>query len=118
MTAPGLYEVTERIALLTINRPNAANALKADARRLLVDLLRSPVLKPGVPTLRIVPEFDILHNVTARVLPGRILGPVDTLVLQRSKERFGHCIIVTYPCAPTDCRKLYFSSVLANSQDV
>jgi len=64
---------------------------------LIVDLLRGPVLKSGVPTPRIVPEFNIPHNVTARVLPGRILGPVNALVLQRREERLGHRIVVTDP---------------------
>ena len=57
----------------------------------LVDLLRGPVLKSGVPTLRIVPEFDIPHNVPACVLPGRILGTVNALVLKCCEER--HCAI-------------------------
>jgi len=43
---------------------------------LVVDLLRGPVLKSGVPTLRIVPEFDVPHNVAARMLTSRILGAV------------------------------------------
>ena len=34
------------------------------------------------------------------MLAGRILGAVDTLVLQRSEERFSHRIIVAYPGAP------------------
>ena len=63
---------------------------------LIVDLLRDPVLEPGVPTPRIVPEFDVPHNVAARVLTGRILGTVNALVLQRGEERLGHRIIVTY----------------------
>src|SRR5689334_15726771 len=64
-----------------------------------MDLLRGPVLKSGVPTLRIVPEFDVPHNVTARMLTGRILGAVDTLVLKRGEERLGHRIIVADPGA-------------------
>ena len=65
----------------------------------LVDLPWGPVLKSGVPALRIVPEFDVPHNVPARVLTSRILGPVDTLVLQCGEERFGHGIIVADPGA-------------------
>src|SRR5260370_30160624 len=53
-----------------------------------------PVLKSGVPTLRIVPEFDVPHNVAAGMFASRILGAVDALVLKRSKERLGHRIIV------------------------
>ena len=53
---------------------------------LVVDLLRGPVLKSGVPTFRIVPEFDVPHNVPARVLTGRILGAVNALVLQAAKN--------------------------------
>ena len=63
---------------------------------LVVDLLRGPVLKSGVPTLRIVPEFDVPHNVAAGMFASRILGAVDALVLKRSKERLGHRIIVAY----------------------
>ena len=63
---------------------------------LVVDLLRGPVLKSGVPTLRIVPEFDVPHNVAAGMFASRILGTVDALVLKRSKERLGHRIIVAY----------------------
>ncbi len=66
---------------------------------LVVDLLRSPVLKSGVPTPRIVPEFDVPHNVPARMLTSRILGAVDTLVLKRGEERLRHSIIVAYPGA-------------------
>src|SRR5207253_7927825 len=66
---------------------------------LVVDLLRRPVLNSGVPTPRIVPEFDVPHNVAARMLAGRILGTVDTLVLQRGEERLRHGIVVTYPGA-------------------
>src|ERR1700730_17211294 len=66
---------------------------------LIVDLLRGPVLKSGVPTPQIVPEFDIPHNVAARMLTGRILGAVDTLVLKRGEERLRHSIVVTYPGA-------------------
>ena len=66
---------------------------------LVVDLLRRPVLNSGVPTPRIVPEFDVPHNVAARMLAGRILGAVDTLVLQRGEERLRHGIVVTYPGA-------------------
>src|ERR1017187_7295047 len=64
-----------------------------------MDLLRGPVLKSGVPTSRIVPEFDVPHNVAARVLAGRIPGAVDALVLQRGEERLGHRIVVTDPGA-------------------
>src|ERR1017187_1343181 len=46
-----------------------------------------------------VPEFDVPHNVSARVLAGRILGAVDTLVLQHGEERLGHRIVVTDPGA-------------------
>ena len=60
----------------------------------LVDLLRGPVLKSGVPALGIVPEFDIPHNVPACVLPGRILGTVNALVLKCCEERFCHRIVV------------------------
>src|SRR6185437_6342658 len=67
---------------------------------LVVDLLRSPVLKSGVPTPGIVPEFDVPHNVTVRMLPSRIFGPVNPLVLQCGEERPGHRIIVTGPGAP------------------
>ncbi len=35
---------------------------------LVVDLFRGPVLKPGVPTPGIAPEFDVPHNVAASVL--------------------------------------------------
>ena len=66
---------------------------------LVADLLRGAVLKSGVPAPRIVPEFDVPHNVTARVLTGRILGAIDTLVLQRREERLGHRIIVADPGA-------------------
>jgi hypothetical protein len=52
----------------------------------LVDLLRGPVLKPGVPTLQIIPEFDVPDNVAASVFPGRILGTVNALVLQCCEE--------------------------------
>ena len=38
-----------------------------------MDLLRGPVLESGVPTLRIVPEFDVPHNVPARVLLAQTL---------------------------------------------
>jgi len=65
----------------------------------LADLSWRPVLKPGVPAFRIVPEFNVPHNVPARMLAGRILGTVDALVLQSGEERFGHRIIVTYPGA-------------------
>jgi len=61
----------------------------------IANLLRGPVLKPGVPTLGIVPEFDVPHHVPARVLLGRVLGPVDALVLQRGEERLRHSIVVT-----------------------
>ena len=64
---------------------------------LVVDLLWGPVLKSGVPTFRIVPEFDVPHNVAARVLTSRILGAVNALVLQRGEERLGHPIIVADP---------------------
>ena len=37
----------------------------------LVDLPWGSVLKSGVPALRIVPEFDVPHNVPARVLASR-----------------------------------------------
>jgi hypothetical protein len=50
-----------------------------------------------MPTFRIVPEFDVPHNVTARVLTGRILGAVNALVLQCREERLGHRIVVTDP---------------------
>jgi len=53
---------------------------------LVVDLLRGPVLKSGVPTFGIVPEFDLPYNVTARMLAGRILGAVDAFVLQGAEE--------------------------------
>src|SRR5260370_39818424 len=66
---------------------------------LVVDLLRGPVLKSGVPTLGIVPEFDVPHNITARVFTSRILGAVDALILQRGEERLGHRVIVAYPGA-------------------
>jgi hypothetical protein len=66
---------------------------------LIVDLPRGPVLKSGVPTLRIVPEFDVPHNVMARVLAGRILGAVNPLVLQRREERLGHRIVIADPGA-------------------
>ena len=62
-------------------------------------MLRGPVLKSGVPTFRIVPEFDVPHNVTARVLTSRILGAVNALVLQSSEERLRHRIVVTDPGA-------------------
>src|SRR5260370_15251661 len=65
----------------------------------LGDLPWGPVLKAGVPALRIVPEFDVPHDVPARVLTSRILGPVDALVLQCGEERFGHRIIVADPGA-------------------
>src|SRR5205814_4768124 len=42
-------------------------------QELVVDFLRGPVLKSGVPALRIVPEFDVPHNITVRVLASRIL---------------------------------------------
>jgi hypothetical protein len=64
-----------------------------------VDLLRGPVLKSGVPTPGIVPEFDVPHNVTASVFTSGILGAIDAFVLQRREERLGHRIIVTYPGA-------------------
>ena len=63
----------------------------------MVDLLRGPVLKSGVPAPRIVPKFDVPYNVTARVLTSRILGAVNALVLQRREERLGHRIVVTDP---------------------
>ena len=62
---------------------------------LVVDLLRSPVLKSGVPTPLIVPEFDVPHNVAARMLTGRILGAVDALVFKRGEERLRHGISVS-----------------------
>jgi len=65
----------------------------------LVDLPRGPVLKPGVPALGIVPEFDVPHNVAARVLTGRILGAVNALVLQCREERLGHRIVIADPGA-------------------
>src|SRR6201989_1201389 len=52
-----------------------------------------------MPTPRIVPEFDVPHNVTARMLTGRILGAMNPLVLQCSEERFGHCIVIADPGA-------------------
>jgi hypothetical protein len=64
-----------------------------------VDLLRRPVLESGVPTLRIVPEFDVPDNVTVRMIASRILGTVNPLVLQCSEERLRHRIIVAYPGA-------------------
>ena len=66
---------------------------------LVVDLLRDPVLESGVPTPRIVPEFDVPHNVAARVLTGRVFGAVDPLILQRGEERLGHRIVITDPGA-------------------
>src|ERR1039457_4195862 len=66
----------------------------------LADLSWRPVLKPGVPAFWIVPEFNVPHNVPARVLTGRILGTVNALVLQSGEERLRHRIIVTYPGAP------------------
>ena len=59
-----------------------------------MDLLRGPVLKSGVPTSAIVPELDVPGNVTVCVRPGRILGTVNSLVLQDSEERFSHRVIV------------------------
>ena len=85
---------------------------------LIMDLLRGPVLKSGVPAFGIVPEFNVPHNVPARVLTGRILGTVDALVLQRSEKRFGHRIIITYPGAADGMPQVMFSSVLANCWDV
>src|ERR1022692_3295235 len=66
----------------------------------LADLSWRPVLKPGVPAFWIVPEFNVPHNVPARVLTGRILGTVNALVLQSGEERLRDRIIVTYPGAP------------------
>ena len=84
----------------------------------IVDLLRGPVLKPGVPTFGIVPEFDVPHNVPARVLPGRILGPVDALVLQRGEERLRHSIVVADAGAADRLAELCLFSVVANWRDV
>jgi hypothetical protein len=84
-----------------------------------VDLLRGPVLKSGVPTLRIVPEFDVPHNVTVRMLASRILGTVDSLVLKCSEERLRHCVIVAYPGAADGlAESICLLSVVANWQDV
>jgi len=74
----------------------------------LVDLSWGPVLKSGVPALRIVPEFDVPHNVPARVLAGRILGPVDAFVLQCGEERFGHRVIVAYSGAADGMPEVMF----------
>ena len=74
----------------------------------VVDLLRGPVLKSGVPTSRIVPEFDVPHNVTARVFTSRILGAVNTLVLKRGEERLGHRIIVADPGAADGLPEVIF----------
>jgi hypothetical protein len=73
-----------------------------------VDLSWDPILKSGVPALRIVPEFDVPYNVPARVLAGRILGPVDALVLQRGEEGLGHRIIVAYPGAADGMPEVIF----------
>jgi hypothetical protein len=53
---------------------------------LIADLLRDPVLKPGVPTFWIVPEFDIPHNFPVRMLTGRILGATDALFFRAAKN--------------------------------
>jgi hypothetical protein len=50
-----------------------------------------PVLKPRVPTPRIVPEFDVPNNVSAGMLSGRVLRAVDPLVLQGGKAGLCHC---------------------------
>ena len=75
---------------------------------LVVDLLRGPVLKSGVPTFRIVPEFYVPHHVAARVLAGRVLGAVDTLVLKRGEERLRHSIVVPYTGAADRLEQVMF----------
>ena len=43
------------------------------------------------------------------MLTGRILGPVDPLVLQSSEERFSHRIIVTDPRAADGMPEIMFT---------
>ena len=83
-----------------------------------MDLLRGPVLKSGVPTLRIVPEFDVPHDITVRVLASRILGTMNPLGLQDSEERFRHYIIVADPGTADRMPEVTLFSVAANWQDV
>ncbi len=47
-------------------------------------------------SMGIVPELDVPSHVLTGVIPGRVDGAVDTLVLQRREERLGHGIIVAY----------------------
>jgi hypothetical protein len=61
-----------------------------------------------MPTLRIVPEFDVPDNVAACVLTGGILSPVDALVLQSGEERFRHRIVVADPGAADGLREVVF----------
>ena len=45
----------------------------------------------------IVAELDVLGDVGPGALPCRVDSTVNTLVLQRAEERFGHGVIVAYP---------------------
>ena len=53
---------------------------------LVVDLPQDPVLKSGMPTLRIVPEFDVPHHVAACMLTGRIVSAMNPLVFNAAKN--------------------------------
>ena len=45
----------------------------------------------------IVAELDVLGDVGPGALPCRVDSTVNTLVLQRAEERFGHGVILAYP---------------------
>ena len=59
------------------------------------DFVGCSVAESGVKSDPIVEHLDVLGNSPAGTFSGRECGTVDQLVLQGSKERFGHSIIPT-----------------------
>jgi hypothetical protein len=59
-----------------------------------VDLLRGLVAESRVETSRIVEQFDVAGNIPSRVFPGRVLGPMYPLSLQRREERFRQSVVI------------------------
>jgi hypothetical protein len=62
---------------------------------LVADLLRGPIIESRVATSRIVPQFDVSHDVSTGVFAGRVLRAVDSFVLEHGEEGFSHCVGVS-----------------------
>ena len=52
----------------------------------VVGFMWCAIFECRVKPLAIVPEFDVLHNITAGVFQGRVLRPIDPFDFQRGIE--------------------------------